>query len=318
MKSLIIKIICAVLLCAFILSICACNETKPQANCDNGHNLVQVGYTAPTCQTIGAKVYTCSRCGYTETETLFPIDHDYQVKSTTPSTCTEKGLRLLECSMCHTPKTEEIPCCAHHYEHKTIAPTCFTDGEDFDECDTCGSRINLVITPKYTHKFSSKNSDDYSRCVLCGVGSALYKIQKIKGYVHRGSANIYCYFVIMDIDRPTTKYPVSIPEIIPSPDNYHVVIGKIYSSIWKSFQAKKLVCKNGLPLMKDGDNYIYFPAVDYNYMVTVNEGHSMENYQPTILFNAQRDPSTSEPFICDYPTTISIEFTPDICDWIEV
>lgn len=315
----IIRSFCLLLTATLCFSLFACGDAPmTTANCDGGHDLVQVGYTAPTCQTVGAKVYTCSRCGYTETETLFPIEHNFEVKSTTPSTCTEKGSRLLECSMCHTPKTEEIPCCDHKYEHQTIAPTCFTDGEAFDECTMCGLRINLVTTPKYTHRFSSTDATDYSRCELCGVGSALYKVVEIKGYVHRTSANIYCYIVTIDIDRPATNYPVPIPDTIPNPSNYHVVIGKIYDSSHQIFEAKSLICKNGLPKMNDGSTYIYFPEVDYNYMITVNENHDNEKFKPSILFNAQRNPSTSKPFICDYPTTISIEFTPDICEWIEV
>lgn len=313
----------AVLMLAVLcLTLCAC-DTNPMGldDCENGHHdLKQVGYTAPTCQTVGARVFICTRCEYTETETLLPIDHDFQVKSTIPSTCTEKGYRLLECTMCHTPKTEEIPCCDHQYEHKTIAPTCFTDGEDFDECDMCGAKINLVTTPKYTHKFSSKSSDDFSRCELCGVGSALYKIVKIQGYLHKTeSGNSYRYYVVtMDVDRPDSNYPVSIPNPIPNPENYHVVVGTKTNYDYQSFQAKRLVCENGLPKMKDGSAYIYFPQMEYNYLATNSDAHDVDNYTHSILFNAQRDPSTLEPFTCDYPTTISIEFTPDICDWIEV
>lgn len=316
------QFICLFMSAALCVSLCSCGETPMTIeNCDNGHDLVQVGYTAPTCQTIGAKVYICSRCGYTETETLFPIEHNFVVKSTTPSTCTEKGSKLLECTMCHTPKTEEIPCCDHKYEHQTIAPTCFTDGEDFDECTMCGSRIDLVATPKYLHRFPSTAATDYSRCELCGVGSALYKVVKIQGYLYKtpiSNHNYRYYVVTMDIDRPDVEYPVSIPDTIPNPTNYHVVVGQKMDSFHQSFQAKRLVCENGLPKMKDGWSYAMFPDYDYNYLATNNDEYSVDNYTHSILFNAQRDPNTLEPFTCDYPTTISIVFTPDICDWIEV
>lgn len=315
MKYSIKSIACLILICTFIFSFCACGETPMSTvSCDEGHDLVQVGYTAPTCQTIGAKVYTCSRCGYTETETLFPIDHDFQEKSIIPSTCTEKGSRLLECTMCHTPKEEEIPCCDHNYEHKTIAPTCFTDGEDFDECKVCGTKINLVTTPKYTHKFSSKSYDDYSRCELCGVGSALYKVTKIQGYVHNDSRTIYCFCVFMDIDRPSADYPIPIPDAIPTPKNYKIISTcKESQGAANARMIRDLVCSiDGLPKMSDGPSFIYFEKLG-NYRVSYRNGGSA-----SVTFNIQWDPSTQEPYECEYPTLFSIEFTPDICDWIEV
>ena len=310
-----IRFFCLLVSAVLCFSLCSCGQ-RPMTieNCDNGHDLVQVGYTAPTCQTIGAKVYTCARCGYTETETLFPIDHDFQVKSTIPSTCTEKGSRLLECTMCHTPKTEEIPCCDHQYEHKTIAPTCFTNGEDFDECKVCGTKINLVTTPKYTHKFSSKSYDDYSRCELCGVGSTLYKITKIQGYVYHGSRTSYCFCVFMDIDRPDMEYPIPIPDAIPNPQNYKIIVVRKESQGAANTRTPcNLVCKNGLPKMNFG-SFISLSEED--------EGNFCVSYQTngsaSVTFNLQWNPDTQEPYECEYPTRFSIEFTPDICDWIEV
>lgn len=217
MKSLFTKIICAVLLCALALSVCACSsKTEPtpssEENCDNGHDMKETAYTAPTCKTTGSKVFTCTRCGYTETETLLTIPCNYQVKSTIPSTCTVKGSQLLECSMCHVQKTEELPLkehnyqlvntipstcitqgrkeyqCAdcpatksetlplgkHKYERKTILATCFTHGGERDVCLVCGDTKVISETPFLTHSWSS---DNY--CTHCGIYKTLFDIEKL-------------------------------------------------------------------------------------------------------------------------------------------
>lgn len=135
------------------------------ANCDNGHDMKQVGYTAPTCQTIGAKVYTCSRCGYTETETLFPIDCDYQLKSATPSTCTEHGSEIYECTMCHTPKAETLPLKDHNYVHQsTTSPTCLLFGKTTETCSGCGDEKTTYDNTIRAHRFSSSGY-----CMNCGI-----------------------------------------------------------------------------------------------------------------------------------------------------
>ena len=159
--------IAVLMLTVLCLTLCAC-DTNPMGlnECENGHHdLKQVGYTAPTCQTIGARVYTCTRCGYTETETLFPINHNFEVKSTTPSTCTEKGSQLLECSMCHTPKTEILPLTEHDYvQQSTVPSTCLQFGKTIEKCSNCGDEKTNFNNIILNHVFDSTGF-----CIECGI-----------------------------------------------------------------------------------------------------------------------------------------------------
>ena len=79
MKKSFIYIICLVFITLLTFSLCACDDEKPlnEENCDNGHDLVQSSYTAPTCKTTGEEVKKCSRCGFESKTTLLTIAHNY-------------------------------------------------------------------------------------------------------------------------------------------------------------------------------------------------------------------------------------------------
>lgn len=143
-------------------------------DCDNGHDMKQISYTAPTCKTTGTKVFVCTRCGYSETETLLTIACNYQVKSITPSTCTEKGSRLLECTMCHTQKTEELDYLNHKYGAAVDTATCFLEGKLKYVCSACGHEETTATTPMLTHDFGA---DGY--CSKCGIYKTLFDIDKL-------------------------------------------------------------------------------------------------------------------------------------------
>ena len=55
--------------------------------------------TEPTCTEPGLRKRTCTVCGYTETEALDPLGHDYAAVVTEP-TCTEGGFTTYTCSRC--------------------------------------------------------------------------------------------------------------------------------------------------------------------------------------------------------------------------
>ena len=160
------QFICLLISVVLCFSLCSCGETPMTIeNCDNGHDMKQVSYTAPTCKTTGSKVFSCTRCGYTETETLLTIDCDYQIKSIIPSTCTTKGSQLLECSMCHTQKTETLPLVDHNYVYQnTIPSTCLNYGKTIEICSECRDEKITYNNTLLNHRFDSTGF-----CSECGI-----------------------------------------------------------------------------------------------------------------------------------------------------
>lgn len=149
MKSFLTKITCVLTFLIVCIGICACisnPNTTELENCDNGHNLVQSSYTAPTCKTNGEDVYKCSRCGFENKQTLLTIDHDYQVKSTTPSTCTTHGSQTFECSMCHAGRTDTLPLKDHIYTLINETPsTCTVKGSKTYVCNDCSDSYSTEL-----------------------------------------------------------------------------------------------------------------------------------------------------------------------------
>lgn len=213
MKKSLNLLVSIIFIAILTLTLCACDGTKPldENNCDTSHDLKQLSYTAPTCKTNGQQVLKCSKCEYTETKTLLPIEHDYIEKSKTPSTCSQHGTQLLECSMCHTQTNIELPLLNHNYELISETPstcaikgvknykcndcddvyieelellrhqyttintaTCFSNGNMKNICDNCQHEEVLEETSILSHEF---DSDGY--CTKCGIYKTLFDIDEL-------------------------------------------------------------------------------------------------------------------------------------------
>lgn len=169
MKSLLTKIISALTIFTLCLGLTACNTPFNNENCNDEHNLVRSAYTAPTCKTNGEESFTCSRCGYVETETLLSINHDYRELLSTPSTCTTHGSTIYECSMCHESKVEALPLGDTHKYTAVNTATCFANGELKNICGECGHEQVINETIMLEHDFGA---DGY--CTKCGIHSSLF------------------------------------------------------------------------------------------------------------------------------------------------
>lgn len=241
MKSLLIKIISVLTVFTLCIGVVGCTSTSNDENCDNGHNLIQSSYTAPTCKTNGEEIYKCSRCGFESKTTLLAIDHDYQVKFTTPSTCTVKGSQTLECSICHETKTETLPLKDHNYRLVNETPstcsikgakdyvcndcsdtysaeldllphtldkintvTCFADGELKNVCSECDYEEVIEEIDMLTHNF---DADGY--CTKCGIYETLIDIDdlNVSHRIHRE----HPWFDIFGNLTPKFKTENSIP-----------------------------------------------------------------------------------------------------------
>lgn len=67
-----------------------------------------------TCTEKGIKTFTCTKCGYTQTEDIEP--HDFTSKVTLEPTCTTEGEMLLMCKDCGFEKEETIPAEGHDWK----------------------------------------------------------------------------------------------------------------------------------------------------------------------------------------------------------
>ena len=84
-----------------------CNYTTYHVLPALNHNLVQHAAKAPTCTEIGWNAYeTCSRCDYTTYAELPALNHDYQAVTVAP-TCETDGYTVFTCSRCKDSYTAD-------------------------------------------------------------------------------------------------------------------------------------------------------------------------------------------------------------------
>ena len=95
--------------------------------------------TEPTCTEPGLRKRICTVCGYTETEVLDPLGHDYAAVVTEP-TCTEGGYTTYTCSRCGDTYTDdETAPLGHDFGDwaVTAQPTCTEPGVETRGCSRC-------------------------------------------------------------------------------------------------------------------------------------------------------------------------------------
>ena len=102
--------------------------------------------TEPTCTEPGLQKRVCTVCGFTETETLDPLGHDY-VAAVTEPTCTEGGFTTCTCSRCGDTYTDgETAALGHDYVGVvTTEPTETTTGVRTYTCSRCGDSYEEEI-----------------------------------------------------------------------------------------------------------------------------------------------------------------------------
>ena len=81
------------------------------------HDLVNQVIQAATCTTPGTGEDVCTRCGYSQSCEYAVTDHDYGSGVVTrEATCAQAGERLFTCSMCAQTLTESISALPHQWE----------------------------------------------------------------------------------------------------------------------------------------------------------------------------------------------------------
>ena len=98
--------------------------------------------TAPTCENVGVKTYTCTVCKETKTEAINATGHTPVEVAEQPATCTEAGHKAgTKCSVCDAILSgmEEIPATGHtEVIDAAKAPTCTETGlTEGKHCSVC-------------------------------------------------------------------------------------------------------------------------------------------------------------------------------------
>lgn len=137
----------------------------------------------PTCSEEGIVKYTCKVCGYSYTDSIDRVDHDYTiVVSETPATCEEDGVIVRKCTWCDETDEETIEATGHEAadddegvvikpatceEEGTIQYTCTKCGQPFtDDIDALGHEYSdPVVVKQPTFK---EPGVQQSTCIRCG------------------------------------------------------------------------------------------------------------------------------------------------------
>ena len=108
----------------------------------------------PDCEKDGKIIYNCPH-GYTKTEIIPALGHNYSVKEIVPPTCDEYGHTVYKCDRCgDTYESDYIAELGHNYIVKNLVPsTCTERGYTVYECDRCGETYNSDYTDSLGHDF---------------------------------------------------------------------------------------------------------------------------------------------------------------------
>jgi hypothetical protein len=135
---------------------------------------------AATCQSIGSKKFTCTRCGAEKLETTAKLEHVASSQKTKDATCTEKGGTYTECTLCGEviSTDSETEALGHDWGTGTVvnAATCTSIGSKEFTCSRCREKKIEVIS-KLAHTESAQKTkaatctekgEVYTECVTCG------------------------------------------------------------------------------------------------------------------------------------------------------
>ena len=141
--------------------------------------------TAPTCNTDGYTVYTCSVCGDSYTEIIPAVGHSYDSVVTTPD-CENSGYTIHTCTVCGDSYVDSrVDALGHNYavtEH--VAPTCAVAGKKVYVCDTCGDCYTESLPATGYHTYEH---DCDEVCNICG-----YVRKDAHNYISQGSVEPTC------------------------------------------------------------------------------------------------------------------------------
>ena len=133
---------------------------------------------AATCTSTGSKSRHCTRCkAKTDVTTIAKTDHIYTSKVTKEATCTNSGTATKTCNVCGYSITETIPALGHNYSSEYTVdrePTCKTTGSKSRHCTRCNSKIDIITIDEIDHVYDTTPTSTNPANCLC-EGCNYYK-----------------------------------------------------------------------------------------------------------------------------------------------
>ena len=248
-----------------------------------------------TCSEEGKVEKTCETCGYTWTESIPKIEHQYITSVQTVDTCEEKSEYTVEkCSMCGSIKetSKKLYYSAHDFQftsHKK-EPTCTETGEDIYTCTKCNKTEIREVAAKghgetelVNVKEPTCEEDGYTgdeKCKVCGqIARKGKKIEKLRHQLIGYNENTYKTEADAEHEGLTLKY---------SYDKFIVECKRencSYRSESVDETTKKLagwILADGTEVEKEyGCKYEYVKDVSGNWMVKKIDGTTKPAENPT-------------------------------------
>ena len=136
-----------------------------------------------TCTTAGEKIYTCTSCQETKTESIAKTGHTEVKDAAVAATCESEGkTEGSHCSICNTiiKKQETIPATGHIWDNGKVTKeaTCTETGEKTYTCTTCQkTRTESIAKTGHTEvkdaavaaTCESEGKTEGSHCSVCGA-----------------------------------------------------------------------------------------------------------------------------------------------------
>ena len=143
---------------------------------------------APTCTEAGSVTTACA-CGDKTVEVIPALGHSYGCTETAP-TCAENGSKVYTCTVCADSYTETIPATgAHTYVSTTVAPTCTANGSVTEVCTVCGDTV-VTVLPALGHTFQATVTaptctEEGLTVFTCSCGETYSEIIPAAGHNHQ-------------------------------------------------------------------------------------------------------------------------------------
>ena len=234
-----------------------------------------------TCSEEGKVEKTCETCGYTWTESIPKIEHQYITSVQTVDTCEEKSEYTVEkCSMCGSIKetSKKLYYSAHDFQftsHKK-EPTCTETGEDIYTCTKCNKTEIREVAAKghgetelVNVKEPTCEEDGYTgdeKCKVCGqIAKKGKKIEKLRHQLIGYNEKTYKTEADAEHEGLTLKYSYDMFIVECKRENCS------YRSESVDESTKRLagwILADGTEVEKeDGCKYEYVKDVSGNWMV---------------------------------------------------
>lgn len=163
-----------------------CSECGVTLNSNHNYTISRI-LVSPTCTKKGTIEYSC-KCGYSYTDSIAKLEHDYELWSWEDSTCTSTGYARYECTRCDVGYSETLPKSDHTYatcyggnsvttsdSETTKYSCCGTVYYKSFYCNTCGiSNWCYYCDSCYkvfewaTSKKDNKHGSGIKYCIVCG------------------------------------------------------------------------------------------------------------------------------------------------------